>query len=439
MRWRCCREATIWRSRPTPAALRAQAVAEASQYQFRLPLGWSNAALRFASDPDAADSAWLDLASAQAAPARLLFARVDTSALDAQYNMVDTAFIHALDGDLAHVVTGARAVAGRQLSQLLPLGVCALSSNQFGIRADAPPPANTEMLEFGYRRGVGYNLLALNPNGSSAKNYLINPIDPTSGPSHPVNFSLPVIKPFVCSGSMPAQSFSGAPTSVYVQQGFPGALSAELNSRFDDYSNGSSCDPQAAPPDKNVRRYDGAYAGWYMNAPSSQSARSAAISGPGSPLITVADLSAATFATESVSAGQFGPLWSFAKPVVYAVPMPTSGYTAFARTSWGSLYPANSGPVPAANAFYPSIGTPYSVLSGVHVLAPVAHPGAKERRVLQVPLLRCPLAAGSGVVAQVLGVGKFLMTAPANGSAIYAEFGGLVADEALTASVVLYK
>jgi hypothetical protein len=58
--------------------------------------------------------------------------------------------------------------------------------------------------------------------------------------------------------------------------------------------------------------------------------------------------------------------------------------------------------------------------------------------VLNVPLLSCPVAAGTTVAASVRGIGKFFMTVPATSTSIYAEFGGLVSDQALGSSIGLF-
>ena len=60
-----------------------------------------------------------------------------------------------------------------------------------------------------------------------------------------------------------------------------------------------------------------------------------------------------------------------------------------------------------------------------------------NRRVLRVPLLACPIAAGGA--ANVLGIGKFLLTAPATETSVYAEFGGMVPEHTLGGNVELYQ
>jgi hypothetical protein len=58
------------------------------------------------------------------------------------------------------------------------------------------------------------------------------------------------------------------------------------------------------------------------------------------------------------------------------------------------------------------------------------------RRVLNLPLLSCPV---SGSAATVLGIGRFFMTVRADDTRLYAEFAGLADEESLRAQVKLYK
>jgi hypothetical protein len=53
-----------------------------------------------------------------------------------------------------------------------------------------------------------------------------------------------------------------------------------------------------------------------------------------------------------------------------------------------------------------------------------------------VPLLSCPVA---GATAQVVAIGRFFMTVPADGSGIYAEFAGVAADTQVSGPVGIYQ
>jgi hypothetical protein len=58
--------------------------------------------------------------------------------------------------------------------------------------------------------------------------------------------------------------------------------------------------------------------------------------------------------------------------------------------------------------------------------------------VLNIPLLRCPVPAGSPVTAEVLAIGKFFMTVPASDHELFAEFAGLAQPSSLIGQVELY-
>jgi hypothetical protein len=59
--------------------------------------------------------------------------------------------------------------------------------------------------------------------------------------------------------------------------------------------------------------------------------------------------------------------------------------------------------------------------------------------VLNIPLLRCPVASGAISTATVVGVAKFFMTVPASASALYAEFAGMNTETALGGNARLYR
>ena len=133
----------------------------------------------------------------------------------------------------------------------------------------------------------------------------------------------------------------------------------------------------------------------------------------------------ATGVPATIAPSSYGPLWSFAKAVQYADPKPAGDYAAFPNSAWASLYPGLP-TAPASNSFYPGSGTPYG--SAAFLTAPVGNAGVAQRRVLNIALLACPLPTGSDVLANVLAIGRFFMTAPATSSMLSAEFAG-VADE----------
>ena len=62
-----------------------------------------------------------------------------------------------------------------------------------------------------------------------------------------------------------------------------------------------------------------------------------------------------------------------------------------------------------------------------------------QRRVLHIALLACPLPAGSDVLASVLGIGRFFMTAPATSSALSGEFAGMADELSLAGAAELLQ
>jgi hypothetical protein len=222
--------------------------------------------------------------------------------------------------------------------------------------------------------------------------------------------------------------------SISVQSGFPiNVLFNHLNSRFE--QSGGECDVNAAPPDTNVKQYTPTVAvGWMSPKPLLQTAEP----GPPSPsvLLTIADLDPPNNQTVT----HLGPLWAFARPVPwssYTPPEPANGYIPFLATStiWGSLYGAGVGP----SGSYPlgATLTPYTKGTGFSQLPTTPNrPGIKFRRVLNIPLLACPV---SGSTATVLAIGKFFMTVPATSSTVSAEFAGVANDQQAGGSVEFYQ
>jgi hypothetical protein len=420
------------------AVTAAATVASGFRYQYNnLLVSWSGSALRFAAAANTPAEAWIDMAGAQAAPADMLYVKVDTRLLDSDPGIVAGVFMRFSSSAPATVSAAARAIAGRVSTLVTPLAICAQSPAAAASRANVSSnAAYNELVEFGFRRGVGYDLMHLNPDGLTPENFLIDPLAPPGMPGAAAHFALDVVGPFVCSGRLPMPSVSGG--TLTLQRGFPlASLYRQLNSRFDDYS-GNLCQSEVAPPDSNIKPYSYTAIGWMVTAPSTQSA--AAWTSGGTRLWTRAD---PLPGDASNTAPQYGPLWAQAKAVPYSAytaqpTEPAAGYTTFAASAWSSLYtPA----APSATG-YPSSqpgATPYSQLSGNTFLAPSAAnlPGASRRRVLNVALLACPVAAGSMTSATVLGVGRFFMTVPATATSLSAEFAGIASPASLSGAVEL--
>ena len=415
------------------ALLQAANAANVLQFQYnQLAIDWSSAALSFSTS---SSGIWIDAGAAQAAPNGLLFVQADTSKLDASFGAVDQLLLSVLSAALASTKVSAKAVAGRSTINVAPLAVCALDNNLAASRANPGPPANTELLEYGFRRGVGYDLMQLNPNASTPENFVVDPFDPPGVPGVASNMAAGVVGPYACSGQLAIPRITGA--SITVGRPFPlGALYNQLNSRFDQYA-GAECSYATAPPDSNIKAFTYASAVPWMSAiPGAQGAQSTTASGK---LWTIADPLPAPVGNV---AAMYGPLWAYARAVPFGayVPRalePAGGYAPFNTSDWATLYKPGA---PSATISYPSgTSTPYKAISGSTFQAPSsAHKGMAYRRVLNVALLSCPVPAGAIAPATVLGIGKFLMTVPATATSLYVEFGGLASEQALGGAVQLY-
>jgi hypothetical protein len=336
---------------------------------------------------------------------------------------LNTLFLKIVSHDLEQMGTGADAVAGRAMLKVTPLGICAMSP----IAAASRPPSG-ELVEYGFRRGVGYDLMQLNPNGPAPDNYLLNPIDAASSGE---SMATSVVGPFVCAGKMSSLGIVGG--NVTAVRPFPiGVLFEHLNSRFGQYGAGA-CDFRSAPPDANVKSFPyTASVLWMLNTPLDQTALSTVSNGK---LMTVAD---PIPLPSSNTAASYGQLWTYAKPVPFSAYIPgkaepDAGYSTFPQSAWPGLYSPGE-PKPKS---YPS-PTPYMAF-GAYSTAPPAAYGkpVRYRRVLNVPLLQCPVGADSRAV--VLAIGKFFMTVPATPTSLRAEFAGIASEHTLRGDVELYK
>lgn len=413
----------------TAARANAQAVAQQHRYSFVRQVQWVDNALEFGTGPN---GPWLPAGAVTPTNvAGMFFARVDTGALSEDHGRLQFVVMRG-NGGTGGMSISARAVAGRTTVPIVPLAVCAVNNMPATSHAVnmAAGVVEQELLEYGFRRGVSYNLLGMNPNGTAPVSYLVNPLDFPTAADVPAHTSLATLRPFVCNGTMAASRVS--PNSqVYVREPFPAQLTVELNSRFNDYA-GSTCNTVTAPPDRNIRPYNVSYFAWWMNSTGTinASAQPQVISGK---LLTIADQSTAVTGTNRAS---YGPLWAFSKPVRFSSTAPGNAGTEFVKASWAFLYPVDGG-TPLVSNFSDTAPSPYVGNTPQHRINPPI-PGLPQRRVLNVPLLECPVA---GTTATVLAIGRFLMTAPASAvpAAVNAEFGGLATDMELRGTVALVR
>lgn len=371
-------------------------------------------ALGFAAS--ASPATWRSYQSALAAPAGLRYVRVDTAQLSPQPGVL--AVLAPLLHEAAQMVLSAQAVAGPRAVRVLPLAICALSTTAMAVRNNGG--SLNEAVEYGMRSGVTYNLLQLNPaaGAASGEYFLVDPLSPPGSAPSASSSSDAQVAPYMCAGKLAYPSVTGGALNLRRNAGFN--LWQQLNSRFGSYGGSNACDPLAAPPDTNVRAYLGAQAGWQNSAPAQASA-AATTPAAGKPLTTIADPAPPL---PAAAPAQYGTLWAYG-----AARRAGGGY--FSNSNVGVLYPA----APALSLAGWS-SSPYR--SSAYSSAP-SLPGRRERRLLHVPLLSCPVGSGSLVQASVLAVGRFLLTAPASASEVPAEFIDTVSDATLATDVELLQ
>lgn len=394
----------------------ARAMGKQHRFDFGIPLIGQDdvdnvtVTLSLGSCPDDTGCNWdsIDNVTTNAAAAGRTFLKVEISSPALRSSFA------ALLG-VTSTATYGRAVAGRYLLEVTPIGVCAIEAT-----ARRFLPGTTERVEYGFRRGVSYNIFELGPLGAPSDPYLLNPVDPYPGPCEPNNSSTNVTAPFICTGAMavPAQ----LPGSVYGNTGVSaGQIEKALNSRFDIYGPGGSavCTPTLAPPDTNVRPF-GYAAGvdWMTPAPTRQTMS------PPQPEATRA------------TAGDYGVLWSYSRAVR------ADGTTVDPTAAdWGALYPVAGGSTPAPTPAYPA-SSPYADAGHTTPPSP-AHPGKAERRVVNLLIANCAGVQGSGGCSRipVSAAGRFFMQVPADFSGgtkkLQVEFAGLL--DPRPAEIKLYR
>lgn len=383
---------------------------------------WDNAALTFATSADGGPEGWVDAATAKANASRIFFARVDTSVLDPRHGRIQNLFMPVISSALGETTVTALAVAGRESVNVLPLAICANSNTAAASLAATPPLASAELVEYGFRRGVSYNLMNLNPGGTLPENFLVNPVALPGTVGDTMMTRMDVVAPFICTGKMAIPTLRGG--DITVERGFPiKSLYVHLNSRFNSYT--TPCLSSTAPADQVIKPFDLDNVPWMKDKPDGLSAN--AVTGTNS-LLTVAEQPASATKTA------YGPLWSYAKAAMYSDYVakkgvePSAGYATFTSADWASLYSPGK---PTAQSYS---STPYQGAGG----SPT-YKLYRNTRVLNVPLLRCPVPSDAKTTATVVGIGKFFMTVPATSSAIYAEFAGMATEPGLSGNTRLYR
>lgn len=417
------------------AVSHAIAMAAQNNFKFSTPVTITSADISVGSCPD--DGCMVPASSitinAEAAGRTFLRVHIPSGPLATFFAVVPTT---AAGTGTPSTSTYGRAVAGRFVNDVTPIGVCAIK-DAAGVsrpKGEALPGTN-ELAQFGFRRGVSYNVFKLGPLGGPSDTYLLDPVDVYPNACNPANSSANITAPFICGGA--SAVLTSTPGTVYGNTGISaGKIEAALNSRFNNYGGPSVCIPAQAPPDINIRKYGCTGGSCVSPAADWMAPTDQTITPTGIPTVALPIPAGIT------SKDKYGVLWSYSRAVSAdtSVTPPKPG-TPFAATDWATLYPAPGG-APVANASFPAAVSPY--LDPAHSTAPVGNPGALNRRVLNLAIADCPAVTGSGScqVIPILGIGRFFMQVPADFSGgtkkLEVEFAGLI-EPIPTAEIKLYR
>jgi biopolymer transport protein ExbD len=429
----------------TAAVAKAKATAQLNRYKYSKPLILEDQNIRFGDHPDT--DTWKTFAEAYAQPTGLLFIKVDTGlkAQDIASFMKVVDFMRPAGAKSISLSTFGSAVAGRFALSITPIAACALDPlNKFGkLDHPGPPALPPELTEFGYRRGLAYDILNINPLGAAPNKYLLNPIDIAKNENdntcNPNNGSTKSVGPFICNGT--ASLITTLPGYAFVDTGFKSTLDAELNSRF---LGNKSC---AVPEDTNIHEYiagnnsTGMPNKWMTpDTTAANQSLKLITSGKNPNTITL------PFTGNATGPGDWGVVWSYSRAVQWAATPPAGGYTPYSTADWPSLYPTPVGGPMTAKSTYPSstaLGgnpSPYNQGSASDFFKPGS--GSRDRRVINVALANCSTLKSNGKcnTIQILGVGRFFMPVKANTPTnLHLEFAGLIPDSTLTAEIKLYR
>ncbi|MCC4115645.1 pilus assembly protein TadG-related protein [Aromatoleum toluclasticum] len=488
------------------AVSRAIATAAQHEYNFNSPVAITIANIRLGTCPNASNTntwsrpgnraptcTFVSAASvtSDAQAAGLTFLEVDTG-----NQTLNTYLMRVASAAFETTQTAGYSVAGRFFTNVTPIGVCAVDPDNL-TRSYVYPDGSTELIELGFRRGVSYNIVELNPlGGASGTPMLINPVDSPPGGCDPNHSSANFTAPFVCQGNSAVANIVGAGTKIYVNTGFSvGPIQRALNSRFADFGGGSPCDPATAPSDSNIRFFEKSAPPPALGQPRAWMEKDADVL-PTSQTVTLnrdasgnlAGLHEPDYwpyavppsaapnpfapnpppATPTLPFERYGALWSYSRPTQVDGSSPPKAGTPIAATNlnWANLYNAGalttstSGkelldesayPVSIGGTFTantPAVPSPYNQTSGVYFDPPPVkyRPGRANRRVLNIVIVDCRAFVGkSGLACDALpvkAIGKFFMQVPAdlNGTPkkIETEFAGLV-DPIPSSEILLYR
>lgn len=397
------------------AVTKAIAIAAENKYDFSKPVAITIANIRVGNCPDTGCMVSASSVNDDAVAANKYFIEVDTGS-----RSLDTWF--APIWNIITTSTFGMAVAGRYLIDVMPLAMCALDIRECAAHPNVPgATCTTPPCECGYQRGKAYEVAQVNYGGGGINPGTIYWLDPLATTPNCTVTSTNDSRPFVCQGKSAINAGIGA--SVYTNTGVATPLLAALDSRFNHYDPAGKCDPETAPPDKNVREYfytDPNVQAWMSAVPATQTAQ------------VTSDKNIRPVHTDND-----GVVWSFVRPESNPIPL----------TPANGIYPEYPGR--SANfANYPASGVvPYTDSTNSNFSIAPTGGGADfakpERRALNMVIVDCPSNAGGNCrETTVVGVGRFLMQRNAdqtNPKGIYVEFGEFVPGESKASEYKLYR
>lgn len=403
-------------------------------------------------DPDTDDCTMVPIADidTDAEAAGMSFLKVDTLS-----RTLNTWF--AQIWSIAQTQTFGMAVAGRYITPIAPVAVCALDNSHETQYVSEDGNWPKYLAEWGFRRGTAYELGSINqfagaPPGILSGDQLY--VHPTAKSKDECQGNPPDMPPFLCGGKSTLDGSIGS--KVYANTGFQtGPSVTALNTRF-----GTNASP-SCPADTDTTQFLPSCKGassatntkWMICQDDDRPATQSVIvdlaarltdpslnipqfskpSGPPSSrgiLERAEDQNRETGGCSGDCSDNYGVLWSYSRP--------TKKLTADADPvnavpgDWSSLY--YGGVLPATSPSY------------VGALPWVAKYSGNGRRIINTLIVNCSAVVGSGSCAEipVLGVGRFFLQTEVShgggsgGTNIYGEFDRLLPQPLPPAQIRLY-
>jgi Flp pilus assembly protein TadG len=448
----------------------AKATAKKNKFKFSsTEVMISDEDIKFSCTPDgpwdsAASAKGSSTSPCQAGPVDKYFIKVDTAS-----GNIGVWFIQVLSNNIPGLSTSAMAVAGRFITNILPLGVCAIDPDnavkwvQYGTDA-----TDNYKLEYGFARGVNYNYgMINNAIGGlfSGDPLYLHPTAKSVAECKPNQNNAGYPVPFMCSGG---STITGA-GYAFGNTGWGGQdIYDAINTRFEFSSNLNKygLNTNTCRPDANIREYDSTVAssGWMTSTqpPIEEAAifkLSDWLTNRVGNVDTIKndneDKNKPTGGCNQTGSGggadctdNYGVLWSYARPLKQSGSLIASSDWVTGNVNT-SLYPEG----PSAQN-YPSTGydptglnlaaSPYAQglanKSGPYYQA---GPGGQVgRRILNMVILDCKnVVKNPGCDAvPILAIGKFFMQKKASFTDKDAggEFAGLISTKELSQDIHLY-